>query len=190
MSDHHPISCDCGNVTGHLDASAWANRIICYCDNCQAFAEFLGRPDDILDTRGGSDIVQTAPRFVSFSQGHEHLACTRLSPRLLRWYASCCRTPIGNTPANRKLSFVGLVHNCLADADLDAAFGAPKMRVFTKFARGEPKPKGEMPMPDVARLAGRVAWARLRGHYRHGPFFDATGAPVATPVSAAAAPAP
>ena len=32
---------------------------------------------------------------------------------MIRWYAGCCKTPIGNTLENHKISFVGLLHNCL-----------------------------------------------------------------------------
>jgi hypothetical protein len=35
---------------------------------------------------------------------------------LLRWYAACCKTPIGNTLPNFRASFVGLIHSCLQNA--------------------------------------------------------------------------
>jgi hypothetical protein len=50
-----------------------------------------------------------------------------LGPKgLLRWYADSCRTPIGNTPRNPKLSYVGLVHGCLVGtpAEMDAVGGS------------------------------------------------------------------
>lgn len=183
MTDPHPIRCACGAVTGNVDGHAWVNRVICYCDDCQAFADHLGRADEVLDARGGSDIVQTAPRFVTFTEGREHLACTRITPNgLLRWYAACCRTPIGNTPANRRFAFVGLLHSCLGGPTaVDASFGPPRMRVFTRFAKGEPKPDQQVPVAAAARLAWRLAAARLGAGHRTTPFFDAAGNPVATP---------
>ncbi|MEQ8484600.1 MAG: DUF6151 family protein [Pseudomonadales bacterium] len=181
MPDVYTIRCRCGTLTGALTAPSWTNRVICYCDDCQAFAEALGHAEAILDARGGSDILQTAPRHVCFSGGREHLACLRLKPNgLLRWYADCCRTPIANTPANPKFHFVGLLHNCL-EANLDAAFGPPRMRAHTAFARGEPKPSQQMPAARMARIGGAVFWARLTGRYRQTPFFDAAGNPVAAP---------
>ena len=181
MSDVYPIRCACGTLTGSLSEPAWTNRAICYCDDCQAFAEVLGHAEAILDARGGSDILQTAPCHVSFTGGREHLACMRLRPTgLLRWYADCCRTPIANTPANPKFHFVGLLHSCL-DADLDGAFGPPRMRGYTRFARGEPKPAQQMPAARMARMGAAVLWARLSGGYRQTPFFDAAGQPVAVP---------
>jgi hypothetical protein len=159
--------------------------VICYCDDCQAFAEYLQRAGDVLDARGGSDIVQTAPRYVDFAHGREHLACVRLTPKgVLRWYAACCRTPIGNTPANPKLAFVGLLHNCLGTpAELDERFGPPRMRVFTAFAKGEPKPKRQIPIGAGAVLAWHLATARFAGAHRPSPFFDRSGHPIADPIS-------
>ena len=183
MQKSHPIRCACGQLSGALDGAAWVNRVICYCADCQAFAEQLGHEDDILDPRGGSDIVQTGPRYVTFTRGREQLACLRLTPKgPLRWYATCCGTPIGNTPANPKLSFVGLLHNCLGDTrSLDVAFGPPRMHVFTKFARGEPKPRQQVSLPAIAGFVSRMALARLNGGYRRTPFFLASGEPVTAP---------
>jgi len=182
MSDHQ-IRCRCGILLGTLAEHAWINRVICYCDDCQAFPAALDCADTVLDERGGTDIVQTGPRCVTFSQGTEQLACLRLTPRgPLRWYTKCCHTPIGNTPANPKFALVGLLHSCLGGtAELDAAFGPPRMAVFTKFARGEPKPKMRLPVPAALAFAGRLLRARLGGGYRNSPFFDHDGEPVARP---------
>ena len=74
----------------------------------------MGRSDEVLDAAGGTDIVQTLPKYVEFTDGIDALACMRLTENgLLRWYAECCRTPIANTMANFKLSFVGLIHSGL-----------------------------------------------------------------------------
>lgn len=181
----HPLQCRCGTVKGTLTDTRKANRALCYCRDCQAFAHFLGKADEILDERGGSDIIQVLPKKVTFSQGADKLACMRLTEKgLLRWYASCCRTPIGNTLATPKLAFVGLVHTCLEGGgpSLNDAFGPVRVVVYTKRARGEPKPpergKGAM----LAWFFGTVLPARFNGDYRTTPFFDvAKGTPVATP---------
>ena len=104
--------------------------------------------------------------------------------RLLRWYASCCNTPIGNTLATQKFSFIGLVHSCLegAGAPLDDAFGPVRAWVNANSAKGDPKPK-------VRGLGTTVGWfltttlkARLNGSYKQTPFFRTdTGAPVVSP---------
>ncbi len=123
---NHPLQCRCGSLKGHVIDPKRVNRCVCYCRDCQAFAHFLGRPDEILDAKGGSEIIQTIPANVIFTQGQETLACVRLTQNgLLRWYASCCNTPIGNNVANFKVSFIGLVHNCVqgAETSLDDTFG-------------------------------------------------------------------
>lgn len=170
----HPIRCSCGKLEGTLAQTHRVNRGICYCADCQAFARYLRRAEQILDRSGGTDIIQTTPKNVTFTDGIEHLACMRLTPNgLLRWYASCCNTPIGNTLANYKLSFVGLVHNCLESApvSLDEAFGPIRMQVKTRSALGEPKPKPFGLPRGVLRIAGMLLKARLDGSYKRTPFF-------------------
>ncbi|MEL6182165.1 MAG: DUF6151 family protein, partial [Myxococcota bacterium] len=103
------VQCRCGQLRGGFQPSSRSQRVVCYCRTCQAFAHFLGRPE-LLDAQGGSHIVQSEPHTLRFHQGSEHLACMRLSDKgLLRWYASCCQTPLGNTPALPSFAFVGLL---------------------------------------------------------------------------------
>lgn len=169
----HPISCSCGKLKGTLERTQRENRGICYCADCQAFARFL-KSQQILDAHGGTDVVQTLPKHVSFTDGIEHLACIRLTEKgLLRWYASCCNSPIGNTAATRTMSFVGLVHNCLESGphSLDEAFGPIRMQVNCQSALGEPKPKSFGLLPALARIAGMLLKARLDGSYKRTPFF-------------------
>jgi len=114
LARDHPIECRCGQVRGTIAAGAKFTRAICYCRDCQAFAAALGAPAGMLDAKGGTDVVATLPRDVRFTAGADRLACLSLTDHgLLRWYASCCRAPIGNTPRNPKISYVGLVHSCL-----------------------------------------------------------------------------
>ena len=62
------------------------SRGVCYCKDCQAFAHFLGKTDDILDEMGGTDIMATLPKYVTFTQGLEALACMSLTEAgMLRW---------------------------------------------------------------------------------------------------------
>jgi Family of unknown function (DUF6151) len=62
----------------------------------------------ILDVHGATDVIQTSPAQLTLTQGQEFLACMRLTEKgLLRWYAACCSTPIGNTLPNYRMSFVG-----------------------------------------------------------------------------------
>jgi hypothetical protein len=180
----HALQCRCGKLRGQVERPERANHVVCYCKDCQAFAHFLGRPNDILDVCGGSEIVQTQPRHVRFTEGAEHLACVRLTPAgLVRWYAGCCNTPIGNTMATPKMSFVGLVHSCLEAAaqPLNDAFGPIRCWVNTHGAKGPRRPTA-VGVPRAALwFLSTLIRARLDGSYQQTPFFDASGAPVVTP---------
>jgi hypothetical protein len=181
----HPLQCRCGTVKGFVAHPRSANRALCYCKDCQAFAHFLKRPAEILDAHGGSDVIQTQPKNVIFTQGIEALACMRLTDKgLLRWYAACCNTPIGNTLPSFKLSFVGLVHTCLVNPSqpLQDSFGTVRAVVNTQGARGEPKPKPQGALVTIGWALAMMLRARLNGSYKKTPFFRADlGTPIATP---------
>ncbi|WP_411886806.1 DUF6151 family protein [Polaromonas sp. YR568] len=182
---NHPLRCQCGTLRGHVSHTELVCRGICYCKDCQAYAHFLGKAGEILDEMGGSDVVATLPQHVTFSQGIESLACMSLSDKgMLRWYASCCNTPIGNTARDFKVSHVGLLHNCLRDpsASLDDAFGPVRMRVGMKSAKGSPKAMAASTTVSILRFMARLVRARLDGSYKNTPFFDPeTGTPRVSP---------
>lgn len=181
----HPIRCHCGKLKGTFNHHREVNRCVCYCADCQAFARFLKREHEILDDRGGTSIIQTIPANISFTEGIEYLACMRLTANgLLRWYATCCYTPIGNTPPTLNLSFIGLIHTCLsADrTSLDTAFGPIEMYVNTKSAIGEPKPKSAGVLFGTLRAIGWILKARFDGRSKQTPFFDVeSGTPIVIP---------
>ncbi|MEO1006057.1 MAG: DUF6151 family protein [Cyanobacteria bacterium J06638_38] len=182
----HSISCSCGKLQGQIKGVNNINRCVCYCTDCQAFARYLKKEEEILDVQGGTSIVQTIPENVVFDQGIENLSCIRLTDRgLLRWYAACCHTPIGNTPSDAKFSFVGLVHSCLgSDRNLlDDTFGSIKTYVHTADALGENKPKSRGTFGGALRVLEMILKARLTGAYKNTPFFvsGSTSTPIATP---------
>lgn len=155
------------------------NRVVCYCADCQAFAHQLGRAD-LLDARGGSDIVQMAPAALSFTQGQHRIVGLRLKPNgLYRWYASCCNTPVGNTLTPR-IPFVGLLAPAFDTPRWDDVVGAPSGAIFGKFAAGGPPPRSTDPnLPLVSQAVRRLlGWWLGRRTWPH-PFFSReTGAPL------------
>jgi hypothetical protein len=182
----HPLQCKCGTIKGVVGNPRSANRAVCYCRDCQNFARFLGKESETLDARGGSDIVQVLPKNVTFMQGVNSLACMRLTDKgMVRWYAACCKTPIGNTLANYKISFVGLLHNCLESAEhpsLQESFGPVRCYVNGQGAIGEPKPKTRGTGAVLWWFARTVLKARINGDYQHTPFFRMeTGLPIVAP---------
>ncbi|MFC4353283.1 DUF6151 family protein [Fodinicurvata halophila] len=179
------ISCRCGSLTGAVHPRGRVNRCVCYCDDCQAFARFLKRQDEVLDDFGGTEIIHLSQGEVSLSKGTEQLACMRLTANgTLRWYAGCCSTPIANTLPNRQIPVAGLVQSCLDvdQAALDAALGPVDMQVFTKYALQTPAPKMRGLVPGMARVLRVILRARLHGDHHRSPFFHAdTGKPVVVP---------
>ena len=172
---NHPLRCRCGTLKGYVSHPEKVSRGVCYCRDCQAFAHFLGTTGDILDGMGGTDIVATLPKYVTFTQGVDALACMSLTETgMLRWYASCCNTPIGNTPRDFKVSHVGLIHTCLEDPPrtLESSFGPVRMRVNTKHAKGKPKLMPISTIASVLRFMSSLIRARLDGSYKSTPFFD------------------
>ena len=103
--DSLPLRCRCGSIEGYVAAPRVGARAICYCRDCQTFARFLGNPNEVLNGQGGTDIIATLPGHVHFTRGVDQLRCISLSHKgLLRWYAGCCRTPVGNTPRDPTFS--------------------------------------------------------------------------------------
>jgi hypothetical protein len=179
----HPLQCRCGTIKGCVGNPGSANRVVCYCKDCQAFARFLGQERETLDAQGGSEVIQTLPKNVTFTQGVDSLACIRLTDKgMVRWYADCCRTPIGNTLENYKISFIGLLHNCLESSGppLQDSFGPIRTYANPHGAIGEPKPKATGMGATLGWVAKTIIKARLNGDYRRTPFFK-DGRPIAIP---------
>jgi hypothetical protein len=169
MTQDLELSCRCGEVHGWVKgvSPGKINRAICYCDDCQAFAHHLGRADLLV----------------------EHIVGLRLSPKgLHRWYASCCKTPLGNTmtPA---LPFVGIVAAVLRGAaqeqQREQLFGKVRGAVLGRFAKGGAPPPGST-KPDLRMMAHVVrlllGW-KLSGKAWPHPFFDRTSGAPSRPVT-------
>lgn len=179
------LRCDCGKLQGEVDPRGVAARAVCYCHDCQAFARFLGREGDVLDAAGGTEVAATLPSAVHFTSGLEHLGCMSLSPRgLYRWYATCCSTPIGNTPRELTTPYVGLVRACIdaPDESLARQLGRSPIRVQTGSALAPVKSTPLRTVWAVAKIGSKLLRARLGGGYRNNPFFQPDGrAPLREP---------
>jgi hypothetical protein len=154
-------------------------RATCYCKDCQAYARWLDRPG-VADAQGGTDMVAMNPAAVHITAGSEQIACMSLSGKgILRWYAACCRTPLGNTPRDGRIAYVGVVAMGLSPArEMDAAFGRKGKTVINSgSARGKVKATPVGFVVGGLRILRRILGARLR---RQGPmlFFDGEGQPI------------
>lgn len=179
MSVKVELRCRCGEVRGTVSNASprSVNRVVCYCDDCQAFAHQLDRAD-LLDAHGGSDIVQVAPASLTFAQGQHQIVGLRLTPNgLYRWHAHCCNTPVGNTMSPR-IPFVGILAQAFENPD--HAFGKPVGAIFGKCAVGEAPPGSTgLNLPLLLGAIGHVLGWRLSGKTWPHPFFARdTRAPV------------
>jgi Family of unknown function (DUF6151) len=189
VSTDLPLRCRCGAVRGVATnlAPGSGNRIVCHCDDCQAFAHFLKRRD-VLDDAGGTDILQIPPSRVRITEGVDQIRSVRLSERgLVRWYTDCCRTPIGNMIGPR-LPFIGIIGSFMDhEADgrsRDDVLGAPLGFIFGKFAVGKVPAHVHPKVPPgvMLRMGSRILgwWLTERG--APNAFFDpATRAPHSVP---------
>jgi hypothetical protein len=178
MSSQVSLRCRCGNLRGVAsDVSVRSGlRVTCYCDDCQAYARFLGQPG-VVDTWGGTDIFQMPQWRVRFTQGAAELQCVRLHEKgMFRFYAGCCRTPVANTMGPR-IPFAGVVHSLMDHAvdgrSRDEVLGKT-VRIQARFAvGGKPPnaPRSAEPGMILRALRLNVGWW-LGRHGAESPFFD------------------
>ena len=187
LTTNIPLGCACGGVRGvALGVSRLTGaRIVCYCDDCQAYAAFLARPG-ITDAWGGTDVLQIAPSRVQLTNGVQALACVRLSRKgMYRWHCAECKTPMANTLSAR-IPLVSLFH-CFMEGGAtgntrDELLGPPVGHVQTKFARGTLPNEPESLLRVVTRCGGLLGKWWLTGAGSPSPFFDtATRAPSVEP---------
>lgn len=182
------LRCSCGAVQG-LAVNITpdnGNRVVCCCDDCQSFAAYLERKEDILDEFGGTEIFQTSQSQIRINKGNEHLRCVRLSPKgLMRWHTGCCNTPIGNT-MNAKLPFIGVIHNFLhIKKNRDNALGPVRAFVQTRHALGKPTyptTSEGFPLGITLRIMHKIVLWKIQGKHKPSAFFNDGEQPVVKPV--------
>ena len=181
------LKCKCGAVQGSVShvSPKVGNHVVCYCDDCQAFARHLSGGIGILDEWGGTRIYQTPPWHISIDKGKEQLQCLRLTPKgLYRWYTGCCNTPVGNTISVR-FPFVGLFHSFMdKDEQTESQLGPIKGYHKLESATGEiPEEIQEVGMPK--RTTFNVLWRLIKwkftGRNQPNPFFDPSGRSISKP---------
>lgn len=171
------FSCSCGQLHGHIapEAAESGLHLVCYCRDCRAAELYFKQPDP---APGPVDLFQTTPDSITVTAGAQNLGLFRLSPRgTMRWYATCCDTPLFNTTPSAKFPFAGLRVATMAEPD---RIGPVVSKAFA------PRPGGKSKHEGISRMAWgvitRMLAARLSGRWRQTPFFDIeTGKPVANP---------
>jgi hypothetical protein len=191
MSIDVPVSCTCGAVAGIVRGVTPANsrRLSCMCDDCQVYAQYLGRADEILDRHGGTDLSYATQNRVEVVAGREQLRGVRLYPAgILRVYTACCRTPVAHVPS-AKMAFVGIPHLFMragpAGITRDAVLGPLVLRLQGRYCRGE-LPEGAhsgTPAGAWAKAMVQVAWDSMRGRQRPSAFHEARSNLPAVPMT-------
>jgi len=181
------LRCKCGSVQGSVShvSSGVGNHVVCYCSDCQAFANFLSKDDAILDEWGGTEIYQTPPWHVSIASGKEQIRCLRLTPKgIYRWYTGCCNTPIGNTGSAR-FPFIGLIHSFM-DKNEETQSQLGPVRGYHKLesALGEPPEdiqKVGMSKGTTIMVIWRLLKWKLTSRNKRNLFFDQSGRCISKP---------
>lgn len=181
------IQCRCGNFRATLTAfpKNTPGRLVCYCNDCQAYLQHLGRTD-LLDENGGTEVIPVYPSEMMIASGLEHLKCTRLTARgTFRFSTTCCNSPVANTAAG--MPWIG-AFKCLythsSDQDIDRILGPVRSRIMGKFAKGTP-PAGtarKMNLQSAITVLPFMLKGKMLGKSMPSPFFKADGVtPVVLP---------
>lgn len=149
----------------HNASPSSGHQVQCHCDDCRRAVIWLGHPDPGAD---GVRYYQTAPSHVSFRSGQTQLKAYRWkSPRLLRWYAACCNTPVFNSLDSPKWAFVSIMLDRLEQPE---ALGPCKAHAFILKSNGKRGHTGAAGF--MFGFAKRAIGARLSGSWRKTPLFD------------------
>jgi hypothetical protein len=173
--------------TGYDILPASNVRVVCCCDDCQAFADFLDNREQILDQFGGTDLLQLNQAQINIDTGREQLRSMRLRHKgLLRWYTGCCNTPVALT-LNARMPFTSVVSNFISEQDLDTSIGTTRAWVQTQHAIGVPNyphQSAKFPIGLTLRVIARILTWKIRGKHKPSTFFSDDGTPVAQPIIA------
>jgi hypothetical protein len=183
------LRCGCGQVEGQaleVEPSS-GTHVVCLCDDCQAYAHYLGDAEKTLDANGGTEIFQLTPSQLKITKGLDRLKCVRLTERgMVRWYAGCCKTPFANTLASPKVPFAGVVHRFLAveGKAKQEALGPVLAKVQGRFGIGPLPPDVHRrgPIGLVIRTVKLLAVSWRKGRHAPSPFFDDKGRRITEPV--------
>lgn len=181
------LKCNCGQVQGtaHNIKASDGTRVICCCNDCQAFAKHLNAEEITLDQYGGTDIFQMTPTQISIEQGQEHLQCMRLTKKgVLRWYASCCNTPVANT-IKASLPFAGVIHTFMNLENRDETLGPVRAHVQIQHAIGAPdypNASEKFPLTLIGRMMRKILIKKITTKQSPSVFFGDDGRPSAKPL--------
>jgi hypothetical protein len=173
------ISCDCGAFEAKLTEfpNNTPGRLACYCKDCQAYLNKIGR-SDVLDEFGGTEVIPAYPKDVELVKGTENLKCSRLSPNgLHRWSTTCCNSPIGNTRPG--FPWVGFYHSAYKAKDPNAlnSLGDIRSRIFGRDAKaGAPfEISNKISFKAMLAVTPFIIKGKIKKMSESSPFYEADG---------------
>lgn len=184
------LSCRCGKIKGVAKnvIPALTGRIICLCDDCQAYAHYLKKPE-VLDENGGTEVVPLYPADIEFKEGKEFIRCVRLKPHrgLYRWYAGCCGVPLVNIPPSSKIPYAGVIHTFIEGGKKvsEEKFGKVKGRINGRYGKGRLPPGTHQKVSPgflVKTIIPFVLTGKIMKKHSPSPFFDKSRKPTCHPV--------
>lgn len=175
MTEDRTHGCTCGKMKWHIAEQARGTHLVCYCSDCQTYANVLENGAARVDSDGGTEIYQTLPANFTFLEGKEHLAVLRLSPKgILRWHAGCCGTPIANTLPGPGLPFLGAVLPPGVD-------GYGPITALLSTVGTAPHIKEMGVLGAYLSMMGRIIGSLTSKAKRASPFFDEDKQPIVEP---------
>ena len=181
------LSCKCRQFQAGAEriSRRSVNRVICYCSDCQAYARHLGRAE-MLDSWGGSDIIQLPAASFRIVAGHEQIIGLKLSLKpTIRWLAKCCSSPVANmsSPKSPALgilaaSFQGSRHQ------LDLCLGRPIGQIHGQEAAVKNPSLGTgIGLPVLLLAVPKVLYWAVAGRGKPNPFIDENTGQIRYPLS-------
>lgn len=173
------IQCDCGEFQAEI-SDGWKSspgRLVCYCDDCQAFVNQIGR-QDVLDEHGGTEVIPVYPSDITVLSGLDKLCHTVLSKKGPKRISTlCCNSPILNTRA--KFPWAGIFNTALLAADKNSVgkFGKIKARIMGAFATSTPpyKVSNKIAPRDMLVVMPFILKGKIFGKHKQSPFFKEDG---------------
>mmetsp|Transcript_41207 Transcript_41207/g.80551 ORF Transcript_41207/g.80551 Transcript_41207/m.80551 type:complete len:211 (+) Transcript_41207:82-714(+) len=191
-----PLSCECGQVQGAMKKGS-SCYVVCYCGCCQAMLKYLDK-EQLMDAEGGVHQHMCAPGAVTFTQGEAHIRSIKLSEKTgtVRWYADCCKTPIGATAEDIPTGYVlfmfkDFISKSADPADVATFMGPIGMRCFagaskkdtSQLANPKPTKDSSWLMSLFWKIIKCSTGWRFQGTIGPVPFFEkGTKKHISTPV--------
>ena len=179
------FACECGAVAGEIERAtpAEGDHVVCHCSDCRDLVRYLGKEARVLDDNGGTALYQSRCARMQFERGRDKLAALHMTDApTLRWYASCCNTPLFNTYRNGRIPYLTtLLANCGPHGR--KRLGEPLGHLFLDEARGDTSGLTPLSMSQLMRrFFRRMIKDILSGDRRRSELFDSkTLEPIAVP---------